>query len=156
MTDMIVSLQQLPPTPALPDGYHIDIVRPWDSQTLVSWVEQAFSKIWANEVLCGLTSQPSKVLVISKDSQIIGFAGYNITFPGFFGPTGVLESERGLGLGKILLIEAMHRLHALGHVYAFIGDPGPVDFYQKTLGAVLLPADLPDGYTTPLSSFTEK
>ncbi len=152
MTDMLVSLKNLPTTPALSSGYNIDIARPWDSLVLVEWVKENFSEIWASEVLCGLSHQPSRVLVVRKDQSIVGFAGYNITFPGFFGPTGVLESERGNGLGKILLIEAMHRLKLLGHAYAFIGSPGPVDFYQKALNGFLLPNHIEDSYSDPLKN----
>jgi GNAT superfamily N-acetyltransferase len=150
MPDMLVSLQNLPPTPPLPSGYDLDLARPWDSQTLINWAKKEFPAVWSSEILCGVSGHPSKVLVVRKDNKIVGFAGYDITFPSFFGPTGVLESERGLGLGKILLIEAMHRLHHLGYVYAFIGSPGPVDFYQHTLGGLLLPDSLKDGYTVPL------
>ncbi|MFQ3282731.1 GNAT family N-acetyltransferase [Reinekea sp.] len=152
MSDMLISLQHLPTTPTLPNGYTMDTAKPWDSQAIVEWVGKHFVPEWSSEVLCGVSGHPAKVLVIRKENNIVGFAGYDITFPGFFGPTGVLESERGLGLGKVLLIESMHRLKHLGYVYAFIGSPGPVDFYQKVLGGLLLPESIQDGYSAPLNS----
>ncbi|MFC3700520.1 GNAT family N-acetyltransferase [Reinekea marina] len=151
MPDMIVPLKNLPPIPALPDGYTLDIAKPWDSQTIVEWVDANFLPEWSNEVLCGLSGHPAKVSLITKNNSIVGFAGFDLTFPSFFGPTGVLESERGLGLGKILLVDAMHRLMQRGYVYAFIGSPGPVNFYQKILGGMLLPESFPDGYSTPIT-----
>jgi hypothetical protein len=63
----------------------------------------------------------------------VGFACYDVTCRGYFGPTGVLESERGKGIGTHRLIRPLSGLRELGYAYAIIGAAGPVDFYAKTL-----------------------
>ena len=50
---------------------------------------------------------------------------------GFFGPTGVEQTERGNGIGKALLMESLWGLRELGYVYGIIGGAGPVEFYQR-------------------------
>jgi len=149
MTDMLVSLKELPITPALAESYDMELARPWDSIKIIEWVKTNFSEGWASEVMCGLSQHPSRVLIIRQNTSIVGFACYNVTFPGFFGPTGVSDAHRNLGLGKVLLIESMHRLQKLGHVYGFIGSPGPVEFYQHVLDAYLLPEHIQDSYSEP-------
>ena len=68
----------------------------------------------------------------------MGFAVFDVSSRGFFGPTGVLEEYRGLGLGKVLLIKSLEALKELGFAYAIIGGVGPVEFYQKTVGATII------------------
>ncbi|WLD56849.1 GNAT family N-acetyltransferase [Salinispirillum sp. LH 10-3-1] len=150
MPDMLVALNTLPSTPTLAPEYSVELAKPWDRETILNWVTANFSAGWASEVACGMAGHPCKVLVARRGHEMLGFACYDVTFPGFFGPTGISEAARGSGLGKALLIEAMHRLHHQGYVYAFIGDAGPVDFYAKVLGAMPVPEGLQGGYTPPL------
>jgi predicted N-acetyltransferase YhbS len=58
----------------------------------------------------------------------------------------VLESERGKGIGKELLVRSMIGLRELGYAYAIIGGAGPTDFYEKTLGAIPIPGSTPGVY----------
>lgn len=150
MPDLIVSLQQLPATPTLPEGYQLQPAQAWDREVIVDWVRAEFGTGWASEVANGLSGQPCRVLVARRDTELLGFACFDVTFPGFFGPTGVSEAARGLGLGKALLVESLRRLQQRGYVYGFIGDAGPVDFYRNSVGAVAVPAELIGGYTDPL------
>ncbi len=54
---------------------------------------------------------------------------------GFFGPTGVDESARGKGIGHALLLKTLLDMRDQGYGYAIIGGAGPVDFYQRSVGA---------------------
>ncbi|PTY38038.1 hypothetical protein BGP77_16415 [Saccharospirillum sp. MSK14-1] len=150
MPDLIVSLQQLPAPPDLPQDCQLQSAQAWDREVIVDWVRREFGTGWASEVANGLSGHPSRVLVARHGAQLLGFACFDVTFPGFFGPTGVSEAARGLGLGKALLVESLHRLKQRGYVYGFIGDAGPVEFYRKTVGAVAVPDELTGGYTEPL------
>jgi len=67
-----------------------------------------------------------------------------------FGPTGVLQSARGKGIGKALLLACLWSLREMGYVYAIIGAAGPVRFYQKTVGAIIIPDSEPGIYTDML------
>ncbi|WP_108123984.1 GNAT family N-acetyltransferase [Saccharospirillum mangrovi] len=150
MPDMIVSLQQLPATPAVPEGCALQPAQAWDRDAIVDWVRREFGDGWASEVGNGLGSHPARVLVVRRGNELLGFACFDVTFPAFFGPTGVSENARGLGLGKALLIESLHRLKQRGYVYGFIGDAGPVEFYRQAVGAVPVPEGLAGAYTEPL------
>jgi predicted N-acetyltransferase YhbS len=46
-----------------------------------------------------------------------------------------LESERGKGIGKVLLIKSLQSLREMGYTYAIIGGVGPAEFYEKAVGA---------------------
>jgi len=70
---------------------------------------------------------------------LLGFAAYNVTAPGFFGPTGVALSARRNGIGAALVWSCMEAMRHLGHVYAFIGDSAVDAFYARTCGAIPVP-----------------
>ncbi|WP_312364209.1 GNAT family N-acetyltransferase [Ensifer sp.] len=116
--------------PALPPEMHV----------VVEWVRQNFSDNWASEVLVAFSRQPIACLIAVEDGKLLGFACYDTTARGFFGPTGVAGESRGRGIGVDLLVASLETMKTLGHAYAFIGDAGPVDFYAKTIGAVAIPA----------------
>jgi predicted N-acetyltransferase YhbS len=90
-------------------------------------------------------------LIALRNDKLVGFACYDVTCRGFFGPTGVLEAERGKGIGKELLLRSMFGLRELGYAYAIIGGAGPVDFFVKTLGAIPIPDSSPGIYPRKLS-----
>ncbi|MDA7868065.1 GNAT family N-acetyltransferase, partial [Akkermansiaceae bacterium] len=90
--------------------------------------------------------QPVACFIATKDKKILGFACYETTAKGYFGPTGVAESARGLGLGKALLLKALEAQREAGYAYAFIGGVGPREFYAKTVGAIEIPGSDPGIY----------
>jgi GNAT superfamily N-acetyltransferase len=87
------------------------------------------------------------IYLATIEHQIVGFAAYECTRRCFFGPTGVLERSRGLGIGKALLIAGLQGLKDMGYVYAVIGAAGPVRFYQQAVGAIVIPESEPGIYT---------
>jgi GNAT superfamily N-acetyltransferase len=58
----------------------------------------------------------------------------------------VIESERGRGIGKALLISALRGLRELGYVYGVIGGAGPVEFYREAVDAIVIPDSEPGIY----------
>jgi len=56
------------------------------------------------------------------------------------------DSVRGRGVGKILLLMALHDMRANGYGYAIIGGVGPAEFYTKVSGAVIIPDSSPGVY----------
>jgi len=116
--------------PALPPELHI----------VVEWVRQQFSENWASEVSVAFSRQPVACLISVDGGKLLGFACYDTTARGFFGPTGVDPEARGKGIGLALFSACLQTMKTLGHAYAFIGDAGPVDFYAKTAGAIIIPA----------------
>ncbi len=90
--------------------------------------------------------QPVTLFVATKGTKILGFAAYECTRRGFLGPMGVAKSAREKGIGRALLLSAMHAMWEMGYVYGIIGGVGPVKFYQKTVGAIEIPGSTPGIY----------
>lgn len=152
MIDMLVRLYDLPESAALyqavaAEGVTLRRARAFEKHTVAAFVRENFSEKWVSEVEVALTRQPVACFIATRDKQILGFACYDTTLRGFFGPTGVLESARGLGLGKALLFKSLEALRELGHAYAIIGGVGPRDFYAKVCGAIEIPGSDPGTYT---------
>ncbi len=78
--------------------------------------------------------------------EILGFAYYDATAKDFFGPTGVDEAARGLGVGRALLLATLKSMAANGYVYAIIGGAGPVKFYETCCGAAVIEGSSPGYY----------
>ncbi|THD65698.1 N-acetyltransferase [Robertkochia marina] len=143
MKDMLVRLVALPNVNDLEDeliNKGIVIRRPIaPEKSLVSeWVKQHFSEFWANEVEVAFSRQPVSCFVAQKNNEILGFSCYETTAKAFFGPTGTVESARGQGIGKVLLIKALQALKEQGYAYGIIGGVGPEEYYRKTVNAVVI------------------
>ncbi|MGI6235068.1 MAG: GNAT family N-acetyltransferase [Christensenellales bacterium] len=92
------------------------------------------------------TNKPVRCYYAARGEEIIGFSCCDSTARGFFGPTGVLPAYRGKGIGKALLLAALHHLKDLGYAYAIIGGAGPTGFYEQACGAVEIPGSVPGIY----------
>ena len=151
MPDLLVNLLRLP---ALEDtstqGFIVRHAQPWDLTPVRRFVTENFSAKWADEISVGFARQPISVYIATINRELAGFAAYECTRRGFFGPTGVIDSARGKGIGKALLLACLWSLREMGYVYAIIGAAGPVRFYQKTVGAIIIPDSEPGIYTDML------
>lgn len=143
MPDMLCSLINLPPMGEVLDrlrqeGITIRRPNPWEQSKLQRFILEHFSEGWADETIVAFSHQPVTCYVAIHGDEIIGFADYECTRKNYFGPTGVNDAYRGKGVGKALLVAALHGLRGLGYTYAVIGDAGPVDFYSRVLGATII------------------
>ena len=159
MPDLLVNLLKLPPFEALlnelkGNGVLIRRAQPFELTIVRHFIEQNFSTAWADEVSVGFSNKPVSVHLATRDSTIIGFAAHECTRRSFFGPAGVSPDKRGRGIGKALLLASLLGLRELGYVYGIIGGAGPVEFYQKAVGAVVIPNSDPGIYTDLLSRQT--
>jgi len=150
MPDLLVNLLKLPSLEYHSDEVLIRRAEPFELSTVLDFVRDNFSSKWADEISVGFANKPVTVFIAAIDHKLVGFAAYECTRRGFFGPTGVLESARGRGIGKALLLSSLAALRELGYVYAIIGGVGPVRFYQKTVNAIIIPNSEPGIYGDPL------
>jgi len=153
---MLVQLLKLPPLEPEMDrlrgaGVIIRRGRPYEIERITKFVAQHFAPTWAQEVSVGFGTKPTSVFIAIRDQQLVGFGAYECTCRGFFGPTGVLESERGRGVGKALLLASLHGLREMGYAYGIIGGVGPAEFYAKAVGATLIPDSTPGIYGDPIA-----
>jgi len=155
MPDMLVPLLKLPPlAPLLESSRQSGIVirraLPHESGLIRAFVEQNFGAFWADEIAVGYSNKPTSVFIALRGGHLIGFGAYECTYRGFFGPTGVAESERGRGVGKALLIACLWGLREMGYAYGIIGGAGPVDFYASSVNATVIPDSIPGIYADPI------
>jgi len=150
MIDMLVRLYDLPDSTSLyadvaACGVTLRRARAFEKHSVAAFA-RTFSEKWASEVEVALTRQPVACFIATRDKQILGFACHDTTMRGCFGPTGVTEQARGLGIGKGLLFKALEALRDTGHAYAIIGGVGPREFYSKACGAIEIPGSDPGIY----------
>jgi len=151
MPDLLVNLLNLPSREALNEpGVIIRRAQPFEVTPAREFIKNNFSVSWADEVSVGFANKPVTVFIATREQRLVGFAGYECTRKAFFGPTGVVEIERGRGIGKALLIESLWGLRELGYVYGIIGAAGPVEFYQQAVSAIIIPDSEPGIYTDRL------
>lgn len=124
----------------------IRVALPPEQHIIKDWVRTHFSEYWVSEVSAAMAHQPPGCLIATVDGQLVGFACYDTTARGFFGPTGVSEDQRGKGIGLALFHQALMAMKAQGYAYAIVGSAGPVDFYVNAAGAMPIPSDQEDIY----------
>jgi len=149
MADLLVNPLKLP---AFEPDARVRRAQPFELTPVLRFVETNFSRAWADEISVGFARQPISVFVATIDRELVGFAAYECTRRGFFGPTGVIPPARAHGIGKALLLASLAALREMGYVYAIIGAAGPVHFYQKTVGAIIIPDSSPGLYTDLLKT----
>lgn len=141
MKDMLVALYDLPKYQEgsfNKSGVKIKRVIAPEKGLVTEFVLKNYNQTWADECEVALTKTPTTCFVAYLDQKVIGFACYDTTMLNFFGPTGVLETYQGLGIGKALLLECLYAMKNNGYAYAIIGGVGPEQFYEKVVGATVI------------------
>ena len=144
MPDMLVKLYDLPPLePELEiqrqRGITIRRGMSPEKKLVADWIGQHFSHYWVSEAEAGLCASPPTTMLAQRGDDLLGFACYDTTFKGYFGPTGVAVRERGKGIGTALLLKCLHEMHHAGYMYGIIGWAGPWQYYEKTVDAIVIP-----------------
>ncbi len=121
--NMGVDLDGLPPDP----GGH-ELAGPADRAEVTAWMHRHWPN-WEPEALRALDRS---TLVISRDGDgIAGFCAYDVNRAGVLGPTAVRGDLWGQGVGRPLIIGALHHIRARGHQRAEVVWVGPVRPYAR-------------------------
>ena len=122
MADLLVKLYERRAEPETCAG-NIRIFRPLppDRTAVVDFVRRTFGEKWASECETAFFGFPVRMWIAADGGKVVGFACYDCTARGFFGPTGVLPGYRGRGIGKNLLLRCLDGLREAGYAY---GDRG--------------------------------
>src|SRR5258705_1546710 len=153
MPDLLVNLLKLPAVESSPEQtFSVRRAQPFELTIVRTFVSRNFSISWADEISVGFAHKPVSVYIATIEGELVGFAAYECTRRGFFGPAGVVTNAQGNGIGKALLFAALWSLREMGYVYAIVGAAGPVRFYQKTVGAIVIPDSEPGIYTDQLKA----
>jgi len=155
MPDMLVNLLKLAPLEAVvselrQSGIIIRRAQPHEITPIRDFVLKNFEAGWADEIAVGYANKPVTVFIAIRDKQVIGFAAYECTRRGLVGPTGVATSERGRKVGYALLLASLWGLREMGYAYGIIGGAGPVEFYERAVGASLIADSAPGIYADPI------
>jgi GNAT superfamily N-acetyltransferase len=150
MADMLVRLYAIPELAPVVEalgreGVAVRRALSAEKRRVLAWTEAHFP-MWTAEVEASYARLPVAAFLAVREQELLGFACYDALCPNFFGPTGVLESERGKGIGKGLLLAALHAQKEQGYGYAIIGGVGPAEYYEKTVGAVMIEGSTPGMY----------
>lgn len=151
MMDMLVRLYDLPDVSSArkvleEQGILVRRARPYEKHIVAAWVKEHFSPKWVSECEVAFSRQPVSCFIATRDKQICGFACSDVTAKGYLGPMGVAEANRTHGLGRVLLVDALMHLWNSGYAYGIIGGVGPVEFYEKAVGAIAIPDSSPALY----------
>ena len=173
MADLLVRLYDLPPLAPVVDaleGQGVEIRRALATERpqVTKFAREYGSEGWAAECEAAFARMPLACFVAAERSAhynptapeppdlfsetLIGFACYEATCRDFFGPELVHPDARGRGVGKALLLAALHAMRAEGYAYAIIGWASSVDFYRKAVGATVIDDSSPGIYAAPLLS----
>ena len=156
MADLLVRLYDLPQFAAeakvRDSGIVVRRAIPPERHVVLDWIAQHFSRTWQSEAALAMSQQPPTLFIAIRDAALLGFACYDTSAKGFFGPTGVDEAARGQGIGEVLLITTLRAMREAGYAYGVIGDPGPVEFYRKRLDVLEIPKSNPGIYAGMLRS----
>lgn len=150
MHDMLVRLYELPGLQHAQQavaGHGVTIRRVLgpEKNLLRDWVVTHFP-VFAAEAEIACCRLPISCFVAVREQAILGFACYDTAARNFFGPEAVIEAERGRGIGRALLLAALHAQREQGYAYAIIGGVGPAGFYSRNVGAVSIAGSSPGIY----------
>jgi GNAT superfamily N-acetyltransferase len=150
MSDLLVRLYDLPVLDSearvAAAGIVVRRALPPEGLVITRWVGEHFNEAWVSECTATMSRQPPTVWVAVRGDKLLGFACYDASAKGFFGPTGVDPAQRGQGIGEALMMATLRAMQADGYGYAIIGDAGPVGFYQRRLDVLIIPDSSPGIY----------
>src|SRR3990172_4979093 len=144
MPDMLVRLYDLPDASpyyqrTAAAGCTVRRADPWDRLRMRAFATKHFGELWSVEADRAYANTPITAYLATSGGDVVGFAVYECTRRGYFGPTGVREDLRGSGLGAALLFRCLESMREMGYGYAVIGGVGPAAFYEKVCGAFVIP-----------------
>jgi GNAT superfamily N-acetyltransferase len=155
MADLLVRLYDLPPLgPALEalsaGGIVVRRAAAAERRAVVEWTRAHGSAGWADECEAAFARLPLACFVAVESDELIGFACYEASCRDFFGPELVRPDRRGRGVGRALLLAALHAMRAEGYAYAIIGWASSIDFYRRAVGALVIDGSEPGIYPAKL------
>jgi len=145
MPDMLVKLYDMEfvSNTKLPaDGISVKKACIVDKKKILDFIKANFGADtpWAYECEYALFNSPVSCYIAVRNKEIIGFACYDATAKGFFGPMGVSEKFRSMGVGLELLIRSLVSMKEFGYAYAIIGATSgrALEFYARHVGATVI------------------
>ncbi len=159
MSDLLVKLYDLPSSIPVLEGLAdsgIVVRRALASEKaiVVRWVSEQFTSAWSSECEIAFSRQPIACTIALREDMLLGFCCHGVICPDFLGPLGVIPEWRKHNVGKAVLLASLNALRAQGYAYAIIGWAGPVAFFEKSVGAIVIADSEPGIYRGRLKEGT--
>ena len=142
--NLTVPLKNLDLTPSSEvKEFQYERVQSKDFEELLEFVRDNYGhSSWPEEVQLSLQNTPPTTFVAkNKNDQIVGWATHGLQFPGAFGPTGVLYTLQGKGIGSELLKWCLWDIQQIGletcTIMWVVGNT--IKFYAKSIDAYIHP-----------------
>ncbi|WP_028568843.1 GNAT family N-acetyltransferase [Salinispora tropica] len=116
-------------------GVTVRRAEPADLPVLTAFASGIFDGTWAVEVAESIGRDQAGCHLAERDGDVLGFAAWGSSRPGWFGPMGTAPAAAGSGIGGVLLRRCLADQRAAGITQAQIGWVGPVRFYSGSAGA---------------------
>ena len=116
-------------------GVTVRRAEPADLPGLAAFARATFGGAWDAELAGSLGRSGAGAHLAERDGELLGFAAYGSSRPGWFGPMGTAPAAEGSGIGGVLLRRCLRDQAATGSDSAQIGWVGPVPFYANAAGA---------------------
>lgn len=138
--DMILSLKRYNSTGG--EYKYIRMLSNQDGEKLIRFIQEEFGSRWTDSIQQSIAQQKSSICVaLDQDGEeVVGFAAFDIQKPGFFGPMGVVKNRRSKGIGESLLHFCLKEMSKMGYKEIIIDQAGPIEFYEKTCNAKVIPS----------------
>jgi ribosomal protein S18 acetylase RimI-like enzyme len=155
MPDMLVKLYDIPDVdPVMVQMFSMDVevrrAMAAEKRHVLEWMQEEFNSYhWSSQCDVAFSRRPISCFVAIKDNALLGFACYDATLRGFFGPTGVSQQARGYQIGRALLLKTLHSMKQEDYGYAIIGaaNDGNADFYKSVARATVIENSTPGVYS---------
>jgi GNAT superfamily N-acetyltransferase len=154
MPDLLAKLYDPRPAAAVPDGVTLRLPIGPEHEAVIAWVRERFGAGWACEAAVALGNRPVSCWLAMQSAQLLGFACFDATARGYFGPIGVDAAARGRGIGAALLQAVLSDMRRVGYGYAVVGGVGTaaqISFYRQACGAVPIEGSEPGLYRDRLT-----
>ena len=116
-----------------------------DKGKILDFIKTHYDEAWMYESEHAIMNTPNSCYIAIKDKEIVGFACYDATAKGYFGPIGIKPGQKGGGVGQSLLYETLLGMKEAGYGYAIIGwVDEAIGFYEKTLKIHQIPDSQPE------------
>ncbi len=112
----------------------------------VRWVAAEFGRAWASEAGVALQNRPPSLFMAVHSGALIGFACYDATARGMFGPIGVAPAHRARGVGAALARACLEDMRVTSYAYAVAGSAASIEFFRKQAPVIEIPDSSPGLY----------